>query len=1402
MIPSLADDCNCILYFCGHGSANQCTILWQSYSKCIKEGTQHSYFQMAQKYYYAGVASSPFMLMNLPLNVQAKQLIAFLLAGISKVLFIYSVSESNGTLLSETDAAGRVTGYTYSQQTLETQMSRKETSDEAVTITFMNLAAVNHPTGARTEYTYSPCYDVYPTPYEGKHGIFVLTGRKDLPSPSNPANVVNARAYSYEVSGAEKKEVDDDGAPLYGIQDWGAPYTSKATVLLHPDASGAYEIKEVTTFHEDGFKDDEIIYHIVDGVEKRVEQHEYVFDDRLLTVQLDSYLNYDYTGLEDNTNIWQRITQYQYTSDKKGNPTQIVELYPACLPCKREKNFVYDANFSIPIEQSVLVDNDSLTYTVIRDTLRAETDGKGKIPAFRRIFQKVNGVETLQEKTQYTYDAKFRPTSEKRFFGNALESSTQFIETVYTYDDYTDEPASSQISGVKDIKGVLVASPNGAGVVRNSIVHDWFGRVISRTDPNGNKTTFAYDGIGRETLVTHPDATTKATVYNNAANTVTITDENGVARKYEYTPLGKIAKESILSPDTVLTSFQYDHLERLVSQVQHNAAGQAMLTTAYTYNRFDQVLTKQTTGSGVDMLETHTYNPAYPGATHLEQIVTAGDSDAPSMTKYILRDPLEQVVTEQLGNLVTQYTYDNAGNQLTRLDPRGYYTSWEYDYAGRVVCEINAVGQKLRTTFDAIGRKVKTRDRAGNDSLFTYDAAGRMIQQETPFNEEANAITRFFYDAAGNLTKQAVLNAKPWYEMGYDDKWRETQYTYDSRNRLVDTILYSDDLDEDIRTRFVYDGVGNKISQYTGMLGNGIVGAALTAYTYNRFGKVLTMTDPLKQVERYLYDNIGRLTSKIDRNGNTTAYTYDAAGRLLTESVTVGAATSTITHTYTKTGQKKNVQNGTLTISYQYDAMGRMIQETQSDGVIKAYQYDENGNRTQFFVVRGSVEEMNQSYLYDQLNRLVEMGNDNVTIVKYSYDANGNRTMMAYPQTGACTGYQYNAANLVEYMESYVNSELVEEFAYNYYLDGNIESVQGDNGTLSHRYDAMGRIIEDEDSSDAGYDIEYTYDRFGNRATMLVMNADYDDEYDIIYTYDLNNRLVKEVMHDVRPSTPVTVTTTYTYDKNGNQLTKVSVDGTETRSYNGFGQLVGISGLGGPASYTYRPDGLRHSKTTGSGSNAVTHKHVWDGQNIVAEIGTSGTINTRYIRGLNLIARKVDSNLQYYWFNMHGDVLHLLDANGNRLIHYQYDAFGNQRNAIASDTNPFRYCGEYFDKETKTYYLRARNYNPFTGRFTSEDETWSRKTNIFDPDGYYQDAALVGGVFRDEEKNQYIVEDPLGLNLYTYCHNNPVRYTDVLGKFVSTIIGGVMGGISGALTGGWSGFWGGLTSGADSLPVR
>jgi len=57
--------------------------------------------------------------------------------------------------------------------------------------------------------------------------------------------------------------------------------------------------------------------------------------------------------------------------------------------------------------------------------------------------------------------------------------------------------------------------------------------------------------------------------------------------------------------------------------------------------------------------------------------------------------------------------------------------------------------------------------------------------------------------------------------------------------------------------------------------------------------------------------------------------------------------------------------------------------------------------------------------------------------------------------------------------------------------------------------------------------------------------------------------------------------------------------------------------------------------------------------------------------------------------NAHGDVVNLTDADGAVTKTYHYDAFGVEQNIADSDENAFRYCGEYFDTETGTVYLRA-----------------------------------------------------------------------------------------------------------------
>jgi RHS repeat-associated protein len=85
--------------------------------------------------------------------------------------------------------------------------------------------------------------------------------------------------------------------------------------------------------------------------------------------------------------------------------------------------------------------------------------------------------------------------------------------------------------------------------------------------------------------------------------------------------------------------------------------------------------------------------------------------------------------------------------------------------------------------------------------------------------------------------------------------------------------------------------------------------------------------------------------------------------------------------------------------------------------------------------------------------------------------------------------------------------------------------------------------------------------------------------------------------------------------------------------------------------------------------------------------------------------------------------------------------FGVEIGKDGEDTNPWRYCGEYWDEETVTVYLRARSYSPGIGRFTTEDSVRGKDN------------------------------DPLSLNLYTYCRNNPIFYSDYDGHIaVSTLI--------------------------------
>jgi RHS repeat-associated protein len=319
---------------------------------------------------------------------------------------------------------------------------------------------------------------------------------------------------------------------------------------------------------------------------------------------------------------------------------------------------------------------------------------------------------------------------------------------------------------------------------------------------------------------------------------------------------------------------------------------------------------------------------------------------------------------------------------------------------------------------------------------------------------------------------------------------------------------------------------------------------------------------------------------------------------------------------------------------------------------------------------------------------------------------------------------------------------VLSQYDYAYDLSGQqVQKADHTGKTTAYTYDGLGRLTGENQTASGAVtkSYTYTYDDCNNRASLTAAGG---QAYTTAYSYDNNNRLRTET----KTSADGVDTMTSCYDPNGNQISSVpehvgdstgeesvslseGVAGAELSRYNGFNQMVETVKGDITVTYAYAPSGLRTDKIV----SGVTTSFVWDGDQLVLE--QTGTTMKKYIRGLNLAACVDGQTVTYYLFNAHGDVVQLTDASGAVTRSYEYDAFGVEENPSAADSNPFRYCGEYLDLSSGTYYLRARYYNPAIGRFLSEDTNTGKAT------------------------------DPLSLNFYTYCKNNPIKYVDPTGHY-------------------------------------
>ena len=189
--------------------------------------------------------------------------------------------------------------------------------------------------------------------------------------------------------------------------------------------------------------------------------------------------------------------------------------------------------------------------------------------------------------------------------------------------------------------------------------------------------------------------------------------------------------------------------------------------------------------------------------------------------------------------------------------------------------------------------------------------------------------------------------------------------------------------------------------------------------------------------------------------------------------------------------------------------------------------------------------------------------------------------------------------------------------------------------------------------------------------------------------------------------------------------------------------------------FTYNTDGLRTSRSNGTTTynyvynNGQLRKMTVNGQPLIFRYGADGKPYSLRYAGVDYL----------YILNAQGDVIGIANTSGTQVVSYAYDPWGNILSVTDSTTsglgqlNPLRYRGYVYDNETGLYYVQTRYYNPEIGRWINAD-----------------DPAYLGA---DGTHLSY--------NLFAYCQNNPVQYSDTTGTFINTITGALVGAIVGAI---------------------
>ncbi|MFE6867124.1 LamG-like jellyroll fold domain-containing protein [Kitasatospora sp. NPDC057692] len=742
-------------------------------------------------------------------------------------------------------------------------------------------------------------------------------------------------------------------------------------------------------------------------------------------------------------------------------------------------------------------------------------------------------------------------------------------------------------TGGVPVTTATVGDPSGYNLVYRYDTRS--SRLISRADGYGNTTRYSYDTSGFLHAVTDPNGHTITTGHDARGNTVSRTTCRSAGSCQTSYATYYLDSANPFNPanDKLLSS----------SDGRSQAPWDTTYTTRYSYDAYGQLVSTTTPatpdfpqGRIVHTIRTDATTQAEDGGSVPAGLVRA---QSESLDAGAYPTPASVPADRQ-----TVYTFRHNGDVAAVQSPLRPKTEYTYDGLGRPATSSSACADcpNSAVSVGVVGPRVLT-------TTYAWDGQGNQTSGTEPYTTDAITGTKhtrrtvLAYDVDGNPTSQTVS------DLTGGDPPRTFTWTYEAGTS---------------RVKEVKDAGGH-----------------VTAYSYDRYGNVVTRTDAAGTTYNFSYSPMGQLqqTAIANYTGSTAtpvsprwqvigSRAYDPAGRLATDTDGMGRTT----HSYyyddntlaevdldgyrNADGSVRNVvlqQNtydnaghlvqqvtggGRTTVVTGYDAADRVTSSIVDPGGLNrgtVYTYDAS-DRPLRVVSTGGTESAEVEFVYDAGGNLVKetarnQPADSVTV--HGYNSRGLRTSTVSPN-GNVTGADPTAfTSTTAYDEAgrptvatgpLVSAETFDQAAGS-------STAQQVRPIMRSGYNTFGELTAATDA--LGGTVTHTYDADGNRVG--VAGVPYTDPQSGTTTtptatmgYDALGRMVTAT---VDPG-GLNLTRTNRYDQFGNVVqSSLPKTGTTaapviTRSYDLAGELLSATGpTGASVQSTYDDLGRRITST-------------------------------------------------------------------------------------------------------------------------------------------------------------------------------------------------------------------------------